>query len=101
MRVAELDVVHQVLARPVVVGRHGVVSIVPVSNRPVHVNMAVSTRNNAGKSISADSSGLATTYWTISSSATPVACFHEKEVSMNLPSGLYNLMCSTIMLTES
>ena len=39
--------------------------------------------------------GLVTTSWTILSSANPVACFHEKKVSMNLPSGLYNLMCST------
>ena len=54
MRVAELDVVQDIIAIPVVVGRHGVVSIVPVSNSPVHVNMAVSTRNNAGNSMSAD-----------------------------------------------
>ena len=52
---AELAMVQDVLARPVVVGKHGVAGIVPSTDRHVDMNGSVVTRNNEDKSVSTSS----------------------------------------------
>ena len=51
---AELNMVQDVVARPVVVSRYGVAGIVPGADSHVDMNGSVGNRNNADNSVSAD-----------------------------------------------
>ena len=52
--VAELDVIQDAVARPVVVSRHGVVGVVCGADRPIRINMSVGTKYKSDKNRSAD-----------------------------------------------